>query len=472
MALRSVFPAEEPAPSIETSVIHTPSLLSITPELFMPSPDTVAAIPQGQNTTSLPPSSDSSSVVVVGAGVVGAACAYYLTLAGAKVILIDRGEFGRGCSHGNCGFVSPSHVLPLCRPGAVTSSLKTLFQKNSPFKIRPRLDLKTWSWFVRFALKCNQADMIAAGRARHAMLMSSRSLYQELIDSGVLHDCEWEAIGLMFVHHDPHHFEAYEKTNKLMIDEYGLGARRIEADELLQMEPALKPVVAGAWLYECDAHLRPQKLMRVWKDVLLRMGVEIREHCEFHDLETSGTQVRAIDTSMGRIETDQVIFATGAWARMMEKRLRTRIPIEPGKGYSITMKRPTLCPKYPMIFEDHRVAITPTQDAYRIGSTMEFAGYDTTLRRDRLTLLTETAKFYLHEPLTDVVEEEWYGWRPMSADGVPLVGRVPRFRNVWMAAGHSMLGLSMATATGKLIAEMVTGNDPHLDPNPYRLDRF
>lgn len=438
----------------------------------MTSPDTLAAVPANQQLNLQALSHGGAPVVVVGAGVIGAACAYYLTLSGARVILIDRGEFGRACSHGNCGFVSPSHVLPLCRPGAITSSLKTLFQKNSPFKIRPRLDFQTWSWFMRFAMKCNQTDMIAAGRARHAMLMSSRNLYQELIDSGRLHSCEWEAIGLMFVHHDPHHFEAYEKTNKLMIDEYGLGARRIDADELLNMEPALKPVVSGAWMYECDAHLRPQKLMPVWKELLLRMGVEIREHCEFHDIEVSGTRVRSVETSSGRIEADQVVFATGAWARMMEKRLRTRIPIEPGKGYSITMQRPALCPKYPMIFEDHRVAITPTSGAYRIGSTMEFAGYDTTLRKDRLTLLTETAKFYLHDSLTDAVEEEWYGWRPMSADGVPLVGRVPRFGNVWMAAGHSMLGLSMATGTGKLIAEMITGNDPHLDPHPYRLDRF
>lgn len=138
----------------------------------------------------------------------------------------------------------------------------------------------------------------------------------------------------------------------------------------------------------------------------------------------------------------------------------------------MTMPRPSICPKYPMIFEEHRVAITPMQSGYRIGSTMEFAGYDTSLNEARLSLLTNGAKHYLREPLCEPVQEKWYGWRPMSADGVPLIGQLPKFKNAWLAAGHSMLGLSMGAGTGKLIAELVTGTTPHIDPQPYRVDRF
>ncbi|ADG68854.1 FAD dependent oxidoreductase [Planctopirus limnophila DSM 3776] len=431
-----------------------------------------APAPSQQMTINRNPAKATTPVYVVGAGVVGAACAHYLAEAGCQVVLIDQGEFGRGCSHGNCGYVSPSHVLPLCRPGAISSSLWTLFQKNSPFKIRPRLDLQMWMWFLRFALRCNFKDMLNAGQARHAMLASSRRLYQELMEIGKLGDCDWEMKGLMFVHHNERHFEHFEKTNRLLTERFGVSADRLDRDELLKREPALKPVVAGAWYYDCDAHIRPDLLMKSWRKLLQQQGVEIREHCQFLDLEVQSKKITRLFTSRGDFPVDHVVFATGAWSRQLQKKLGVAIPIEPGKGYSITMPRPAICPSHSMIFEDHRVAVTPTKNEYRIGSTMEFAGYDNTLRPDRLSLLTEGAKFYLRDPQTEPIVERWYGWRPMSCDGVPIVGKLPRMDNAWLAAGHSMLGLSMATATGKLVAEMLAGSTPHIDPHPYRVHRF
>ncbi|WP_233216536.1 NAD(P)/FAD-dependent oxidoreductase [Blastopirellula marina] len=411
-------------------------------------------------------------IVVVGGGVIGSACAHALASQGGRVVVIDRGTFGSACSHGNCGYVSPSHILPLCRPGAILSSLKTLFSRNSAFKIRARLDWRMWSWFLKFALRCNHANMLEAGHARHALLDSSRKLYQAMIDSGQLGDCEWEQVGLMFVHSERKHYDEFVETNQMLNEEFGVNFQKLDQAELLRREPALKDVVCGAWLFEGDAHLRPHLLMQSWRRLLEENEVEIREQCEFYDLEKVGGQVQAVQTSQGRIEADQVIFATGAWSRMMQRVLKTRIPVEPGKGYSITMPRPEICPQHPMIFEDHHVGITPTAGAYRIGSTMEFAGYDTTLREDRLQLLTDAARFYLHDPVCEPIVERWYGWRPMSCDEMPLIGRVPQFENAWLATGHSMLGLSMATATGKLVSELMTGQTPHIDPHPYRPSRF
>src|SRR5262249_53923456 len=116
-------------------------------------------------------------VVVVGGGVIGAACAYYLSRAGWGVEVIDKGEFGQGCSHANCGLVCPSHVLPLAEPGAVRRALGAMLRRNSPFSIRPRLDLALWGWLLRFARRCNVGDMLQAGRAIQALLDSSRALY-------------------------------------------------------------------------------------------------------------------------------------------------------------------------------------------------------------------------------------------------------------------------------------------------------
>jgi D-amino-acid dehydrogenase len=201
-------------------------------------------------------------------------------------------------------------------------------------------------------------------------------------------------------------------------------------------------------------------------------GVEIRDRCEALGLSRTGRRGTALATAQGPIAGDAFVFAAGAWTPLLNRMLGCRPPIQPGKGYSITMRRPNVCPTFPMIFEEHRVAVTPMASGYRIGSTMEFAGYDNRLNRKRLGLLREGASHYLLEPYCEPIEEEWYGWRPMTTDSKPIIGRSPSFDNVWIAAGHNMLGLSMAPATGKLIAELLNGQPTHLDPSPYAMERF
>jgi D-amino-acid dehydrogenase len=408
--------------------------------------------------------------VIVGGGVIGAACAYYLHQAGRPVTLIEQGEFARGCSHANCGFVSPSHVLPLAGPGAIWRTLKSLVSRNSPVKVRWRLDPAMWTWFWQFAQRCNQQDMIAAGHAIHALLMSSRSLYDDLLQT-TLTDTEWQPLGLLFVLRSSAGMHHFAEVDRLLDSEFNMGAKRYDGSELNELEPALKPGLAGAWHYAIDGHLRPDKLMLAWRRVLERSGVEIREHCELRDLAVEENLARRVVTSQGDITAEQVVIATGAWTPQLHRMLRCPIPIQPGKGYSLTMPRPSICPRLPMIFEEHRVAITPMSSAYRIGSTMEFAGYDTRMNPDRLRLLSDGAAIYLREPLAEPVLESWWGWRPMTPDSVPYIGKVPKLDNVYLAAGHNMLGLSMSPATGRLIAEMLSGQTPHIDPTPYSVGR-
>jgi D-amino-acid dehydrogenase len=205
--------------------------------------------------------------------------------------------------------------------------------------------------------------------------------------------------------------------------------------------------------------------------VLAAQGVEVREQCELRDLVVEGRLARRLITNRGEIQADQVVVATGAWTPLLQRLLRAPISIQPGKGYSLTMPRPKLCPKYSMIFEEHRVAVTPMSSAYRIGSTMEFAGYDASLNPARLQFLRDGAALYLDEPHVEPVLESWAGWRPMSPDSLPLIGPTPAIENLFIAAGHGMLGVSMSPATGRLIAELVSGETPHVDPAPYAVGR-
>jgi D-amino-acid dehydrogenase len=418
-----------------------------------------------------------SRAVVIGGGVIGVACAYFLREHGWQVTIVDRGRIGGGCSHGNCGFVSPSHVLPLAEPGAVRRALASMLKKNSPFHIKPRLDWRLWSWLFRFARRCNSTDMLTSGRACHALLESSRLLYQELITREAL-ACEWQREGLLFVYDTRLGFDAYAHTDEILAEHFGLPARRIEGDALTEFEPALRPGLAGAFFYEEDSHLRPDRLMAEWRRVLAERGVDIVEDCEFQGFDESASNSvntrrasRAI-TSQGGLAADVFIVATGAWTPLLARQVGCRLPIQPGKGYSMTMPRPAICPRIPMLLMEHRVGVTPMHSGYRLCSTMEFAGYDTSLRRARLELLRRGAAACLRDPYCEPVEEEWYGWRPMTYDSVPVIDRSPKYDNLYLAAGHNMLGLSMAPATGKLVAELVVGDAPHVDPGPYGIARY
>jgi D-amino-acid dehydrogenase len=409
--------------------------------------------------------------IVIGGGVIGAACAHFLTRAGWKVTIIDRGAFASGSSHANCGFVCTSHVLPLAEPGMVGKAIKSLFQRNSPFAIRPRFDPALWSWLLHFTARCNERDMIAAGRGIQPLLLSSLSLYRELI-AGESLDCEFETRGLLFAYRSKHEMEAYAATDTLMTDVFHCPARRLDAEAILELEPALRPGLAGGWCYRDDAHLRPDRLMRAWRNHLEARGVTIRENCGFQRFRTQNGRALAALTAEGELAADLFIVATGAWTPLLNEQLGCRLPIQPGKGYSVTMPRPSVCPGMPLIFPETRVAVTPFQSGYRLGSTMEFAGYDPSIRPERIQLLKDGAKDYLREPYCDPVVEEWYGWRPMTYDSLPIIDYSPTYQNVIIAAGHNMLGLSMAPATGKLVAEMAGGASPHIDPAPYRAGRF
>ena len=413
-------------------------------------------------------------VVVVGGGIIGAMTAWYLSKANCKVTVVDRDRFGAACSHGNCGYISPSHVLPLSRPGTVSKTMKTMLQSNSPFAIKPRFSLKMLSWFVNFMRKCNEPDMLEAGVSRHAMLQSSKRLYQELIEEEAI-DCEWQDAGLLLVYREPKGFDSFGKTNDLIVQHFGEGVKAVPYDEkkMLEVEPAIKPGVAcGAWFYGCDSHIRPDKLLAALKQKMEAAGVTFVDSFSVDKFVRESGQAKAISNGSQSIEADRFVVATGAMTPFLNKHLGCNIPIEPGKGYSLTMPTPAEMPKIPIIFEDSHVAITPMKSKYRIGSTMEFVGYDTSIHPRRLNLLKEAAKFYLKDPFCDPIEETWFGWRPMTYDGLPIIDRSPAMSNVWIAAGHNMEGLSMGSGTGRLVADLMLGYEPHLDEKPLSVSRF
>ena len=410
-------------------------------------------------------------VVVVGGGVVGAACAYYLARAGRRVTVVDRGEFGGACSFANCGFVCPSHVLPLAGPGAIRATLAVMTRPDSPVRASPREVLRNARWFLGFARRCTARHAATAGTALHGLLGSARRLYEDWVRDERL-DCDWDTRGLLFVFRSAAAMGHFAETDRLLRDRFDTPARRLGPDALAGLEPGLRPGLAGGWLYERDAHLRPDRLMAELRRVLVGLGVRVLDRTPVTGLTRAGGRVTGVETGADVIPADDVVVATGAWAPGLAGAIGCRVPIIPGKGYSVTYPTNDTGLRTPIIFEEDRVAVTPFSSGLRLGSMMEFTGYDTGLDPARLGLLTATANTYLRTPVPGTPTESWYGWRPMTPDGLPMIGPAPAAANLWLAAGHNMLGLSLAPSTGKLVAEMMTGSQPHLDPTPFAVGRF
>jgi len=408
-------------------------------------------------------------VAVIGGGVIGAAAAYFLRQKGWRVTVIERDRFGCGASHGNCGLIVPGHVLPINSTGTLVKGLKWMFQKDAPLLIQPRLDTAFFKWLTRFALNCVPKKVRVSVAGRAAMLADAIDLYRTLIDAERL-ACDWEVKGALHIFDSPEDCEDC-KDGVLLIRQFDTGATRLGEGELSGLEPAVSDKAAGVWLSPHVAHLRPDFLMDAFHRLLTRDGVVILEQTEVTGFKEEGGWATAAVTRQGSVSAEHFVVSTGAWTPLLGNALGCRLPIQPGKGYSVVLRRPTGGPSMPCFFEEAKVVATPHVDGLRLGGTMEFAGYDDRLNRTRLSILYRTAR-HLDRLNFSGVEEEWCGLRPMTCDGLPIIDYSPRCSNVIVAAGHNMEGLTMAPRTGKLVAEMITGETPHIDLFPYRIDRF
>ncbi|TWT17790.1 FAD-dependent oxidoreductase [Luteimonas marina] len=416
--------------------------------------------------------SERSDILVIGAGVSGLASALCLLERGRSVRVVDAGRVGGGSSHGNCGTLTPSHAGPLHAPGMVAKALRWMLTPDAPFYVKPRFDPTLWQWMLRFAARCNERDWAASARARAAILNASRAAYPDWVARHAP-DCEYAEPGTCCVFRDAGELDATVRRLP-PLRELGIDCEVIDGPTLLAQEPALREGVAGAVVYPGDAQLRPDRYVAALARAVRALGGVIEEHCEVRAVERDGDGMRA-DTARGERRAREVLLATGAWSPLLAKSLRLpwlRGAMQPGKGYSITYSRPGLAPRRPMTLHERKVCVTVWEDGFRLGSTMEFSGHDTALNRRRLDALERGAAEYLHEPVGPEKREEWYGWRPLSWDDLPIIGRAPGHDRLWLATGHGMLGVSMSPATGRLLAELVAGESPHIDPAPYSPARF
>lgn len=411
-----------------------------------------------------------SDVLVLGGGVIGLSCALVLLRRGLSVRVLERGAPGCGASHGNCGTLTPSHAIPLTVPGMPWKALRWMLRRDAPLYVNPRPDWARWRWLFGFARRCNVAFAERAAISRAAILQRSWTLLPRLLVEEHI-DCEYAPAGNLFVYRDARTLAA-DRKEIAWLQRLGIAAAALRGSEVEDMEPALLPGVVGGILHADDAQLRPDKLVDGLARRVREHGGAIEMQTNIEGFTTSGARVERVRTSRGEFSGEHIVLALGAWTPRLAAQLDLPVPIQPGKGYSITMSRPDPCPRHALVLREPSVCVTAWGSGYRLGSTMEFSGYDERPNRNRLDALRRGARAYLRVPLGAEVREEWWGWRPMCVDEIPLIGRVARWSNLMLATGHGMLGVSMSAATAEMIASLVLGDAPMLDPLAYAPARF
>lgn len=412
-------------------------------------------------------------VHIVGGGIIGLASALYLRRAGAEVTVVERGQLDDNCSFGNAGLVAPSHFVPLASPGVISKGLRWMLSSKSPFYIHPRLDFDLIRWLWLFFRSSRSPRVAEAMPLLRDFNMMSKELYAELASLPGM-DFAFEANGLLMIYNTAKG-EAGELALAETARRLGLDVEVWDRDRTAAAAGALAESVRGAVYYADDAHLHPARLMRQLRRYLEGQGVRFLLGEEVRRFELADGRVRRLHTASGRhIEVEEVVVAAGAWTGRLLHPLGVRLPMQGAKGYSVTLTQPPQRPSLPLILTEAKVAITPMGDELRIGGTLELAGFDDRINRPRVEGVMESIRPYLPQlPLPDLAKEEvWRGFRPCTPDGLPYLGRLAAAPNVTVAAGHAMVGLSLGAATGKLVSELVTRQQPSLPLDMFRPERF
>lgn len=405
---------------------------------------------------------------IIGGGIIGLCSAYYLLKENYEVTVIDKSDIVSGASFVNAGYITPSHIIPLAAPGMITKGMKYMFNSSSPFYVKPRLDKDFLKWTWLFKKACTKKNVEKSTQAILDINLLSQQLFKEIYESGDV-DFHIEHKGLLMAFQK----EASKKHEQEVVDRasaMGLQIAYVDKTSLAKLEPNL--IAEGAFHYYSDSHTTPQLFMASMKQFLQKKGVAFKTNEEVLSIDPVQERIE-VKTVKNTYQTDEVVVATGAWSEKIAKQFGVYIPVQAGKGYSINTEASTKI-THPTVLMEANVAVTPMRGFTRFAGTMELAGLSENIRKERVEAIANAAsKFYKNVSLSEEEKENAaYGFRPVSPDGLPFIGKLGTHKNITIATGHAMMGWSLGPGTGKLVAQLIANKKTAMAIERFLPERF
>ncbi|HZU20684.1 MAG TPA: FAD-dependent oxidoreductase [Gaiellaceae bacterium] len=399
--------------------------------------------------------SGDAGVAVIGAGVVGLACAWELARGGADVTVFEAGKAGAGVSSGNTGWICPSITSPLPAPGMLREGVRQLVTRGDAFVLRPRLDPAFLRWVAFFARSCSASRYEAGTAALLELNRRTFELYDAYRDAGLAF--EMHKTGMVVAAASRHGLEPYVRVTRLL-RRLGYDGRveELDRDAAADLEPALDRTAVPCALHaQSDRYVRPEALLAALADALRKLGVALHEDTRV-DAVVPRDPGWVIRSTLGETHAGKVVVAAGLGSARLLREHGVRVPLVGAKGYSVTVSGTGTVPAHALYLAEAKLGLSPFDAGLRIAGVFELGGRGGTVPAQAGARLLAAAGRYLRdwEPPRSL-PATWAGLRPATADGLPLIGEVPGRPGVYAAAGHTMIGVTLAPATAAALAPLV-----------------
>ncbi len=409
------------------------------------------------------------SVLVIGGGAVGLISAYHLAREGADVTLVDARQTGRGAAEVNAGWLCPAEAAPVPGPGMIGKSLKWMLHRDSPLYIRPSLD----PVFVKFMLgmwrSCTAQAQAAGFEAQLRLAQDTLGAYEEYQADGIDYELAHSGLLMAFTEREnlEHHLHYLDLTRR-----YGRDPQVLIGDDVRVHEPLLSDQVYGGVFFPREDHLDPNALMRGLHRRLIERGATIVEGAPLAGVKTDGDRIVSVTAGDRQYRADAYVLAAGAWTGPLSKLIGYPLPVRPGKGYSVDIEPFGL--RGAVNLSDAKVAVTPLTRNLRLAGTMEFGGLDEELNQIRIGAILRAPTTYFRgwRPPAPGTYTPKSGIRPMTPDGLPIIGRLGDLANLFVSTGHGMQGMTLGPGSAMALTDLVLHDRARDVLAPFSPDRF
>lgn len=413
-------------------------------------------------------------IIVIGAGLIGMTSAWFLARSGHNVTVIDRAEAaGMETSYANASMLTASHSRPWNNPGVFRDLIRWFGRADAPILIRPTALPRYAFWGIKFIANSTPVRYRENCRRNHQLGVHSLDMMRLIRETDDI-DYDRDTSGVLTIYRDEKSFDeaASHPLNAIL----NLDLDILDVQQLVQREPALEPVstsLMGGIHHKTDESGNAHKFCQALQRILSARQVEFVFETEVTAFRGSKDRIDAVVTNQGELNANLYVLAAASYSPILSRKLGFSLPVKPAKGYSLTCPHDNHAdsPNIPVIDDHLHAAIAPVGDILRVGGTAEFTGYNLDLspeRIDNLHRLLAAVYPNVAASLDPSSTVPWTGLRPMSADGVPIIGETP-IQNLLVNTGHGQLGWTFAAASGRLIADIVNDEPSEIDPADYAL---